>query len=96
MKYPEQLNGNIEWRGQPRQQNRVYSITALGYVCKPEAQKVQNTLNYMRMYHAHPQVNGGLRTFEDASAKCGGIEASYWKGYDTRGYRPYVAEIYPL
>lgn len=75
---------------------RTLSI-AQEYVCKPKAQKAQNILKCMRMYHVHPQVNGGLRTFEDAIVtKCGGIEASYGKGYDTRGYRPYIAEIYPI
>ena len=49
----------------------------------------------MKMYQTHPQVNGGLRTFTDTTKTIGGgIEASYWKGLDTRGYRPYIAEIY--
>lgn len=48
----------------------------------------------MRKYQIHPQVNGGLRTFSPIEqTKGGGIEASYWKGYDTRGYRPYIIEI---
>ena len=51
----------------------------------------------MKRYQTHPQVNNGLRTFTDvAKAVGGGIEASYWKGYDTRGYRPYIAEIYEV
>lgn len=50
---------------------------------------------FMKRYLTHPQVNGGLRTFKDATKTIGGgIEASYWKGYDTRGYRPYIIEIY--
>lgn len=49
----------------------------------------------MKQYQTHPQVNGGLRTLLCASHTIGGgIEASYWKGYDTRGYRPYILEIY--
>ena len=49
----------------------------------------------MKQYQTHPQVNGGLRTFSlAANAIGGGIEATYWKGYDTRGYRPYIIEIY--
>lgn len=49
----------------------------------------------MREYQVHPQVNGGLRTFTPTEKnKGGGIEASYWKGYDTRGYRPYILRIY--
>lgn len=49
----------------------------------------------MKQYQTHPQVNGGLRTLLRASHTIGGgIEASYWEGYDTRGYRPYILEIY--
>ena len=49
----------------------------------------------MKRYQVHPQVGKGLRTFEPAtSIKGGAISACYEKGYDTRGYRPYVMEIY--
>lgn len=81
------------WGGNQGSKTGCTLFIAQGYVCKPKA---QNILKCMRTYHVHPQVNGGLRTFEDTQVtKCGGIEASYWKGYDTRGYRPYIAEIYP-
>ena len=49
----------------------------------------------MRRYQTHPQVGKGLRTFEPAtSIKGGAISACYEKGYDTRGYRPYIMEVY--
>jgi hypothetical protein len=48
----------------------------------------------MREYQVHPQVNGGLRTLSCRNNYWGGIEASYWKGYDTRGYRPYILRLY--
>lgn len=51
----------------------------------------------MRSFQVHPQVNGGLRTLQNVdSVKSGGIEASYHKGFDTRGYRPYIMEIYKI
>jgi len=49
----------------------------------------------MRCYQVHPQVNGGLRTFTPVENTIGGgIEATYWKGYDTFGYRPYIMDLY--
>lgn len=49
----------------------------------------------MKRYQVHPQINGGLRTFSLVEYSIGGgIEASYHKGYDTRGYRPYILEVY--
>lgn len=49
----------------------------------------------MRRYQVHPQVNGGLRTFMPVeNIVGGGIEATYWKGFDTFGYRPYIMSLY--
>ena len=49
----------------------------------------------MREYQVHPQVNGGLRTLSPVETTIGGgIETSYWKDYDTRGYRPYILRLY--
>ena len=48
----------------------------------------------MKQYQVHPQVNGGLRTLSPVETTIGGIEASYWKGYDTRGYGPYILRLY--
>lgn len=49
----------------------------------------------MKRYQVHPQVGKGLRTVGSADSTIGGgISACYWKGYDTRGYRPYVMEVY--
>ncbi len=49
----------------------------------------------MKKYQVHPQVGGGLRTFVPVEKTVGGgIEATYWKGYDTFGYRPYIMYLY--
>lgn len=49
----------------------------------------------MRCYQVHPQINGGLRTLTPVENTVGGgIEATYWKGYDTFGYRPYIMDLY--
>nr|DAV81686.1 MAG TPA: hypothetical protein [Caudoviricetes sp.] len=75
--------------------NRELSLEDKKHPLLPQWRKIIYCLNCMKEYQVHPQVNGGLRTFNPVeTAIGGGIEASYWKGYDTRGYRPYILVIY--